>query len=309
MEPAPVVIFAYNRAEHLEKCIKHLWNNDLFRQSPVYIFCDGYKNSNNKKPVKDVRKLLNNISLPDKTIIKYSEKNKGLAKSVINGIDLVLNNYKSVIVIEDDIIVGEHFLSYANRALNKFYNNKKVGSITGYWYPVDDSRETKSGSFFLPYTSSWSWGTWHDRWKDFREYDFDISKIKTKKISLFKFDLCGSKKFSNILFKQLNQSSSVSSWGILWRWYLFIENKLTLYPENSLVNNIGFDGSGRHHSDEKENSKYTMPNATWKTVDVINFPDKPKLNKQKLKKLKHFYNDEVTNYVRLKSLIKYFIKL
>ena len=35
-----------------------------------------------------------------------------------------------------------------------------------------------------------------------------------------------------------------NSWAIRWHASAFLNNKLTLYPKNSLVKNIGIDGSG-----------------------------------------------------------------
>lgn len=36
------------------------------------------------------------------------------------------------------------------------------------------------------------------------------------------------------------------SWAVRWYASAFLQNKLTLYPGRSLVQNIGFDGSGVH---------------------------------------------------------------
>ena len=53
-----------------------------------------------------------------------------------------------------------------------------------------------------------------------------------------------------MLEKSLN--NKVNSWGIIFYLYLFINKKLTLFPNQSLVKNEGFDGSGNHKS--KNNS-------------------------------------------------------
>lgn len=37
-----------------------------------------------------------------------------------------------------------------------------------------------------------------------------------------------------------------NSWAIRWYASAFLKNKLTLYPKNSFVKNIGVDGSGTH---------------------------------------------------------------
>lgn len=45
---------------------------------------------------------------------------------------------------------------------------------------------------------------------------------------------------------KLQLKRSINSWAIYWYAYNFSQNKLTVYPNSSLVLNIGFDGSGCH---------------------------------------------------------------
>jgi len=47
------------------------------------------------------------------------------------------------------------------------------------------------------------------------------------------------------LRKQL--SGKINSWGIWWNLAVFKENGLVLYPRETLVTNIGRDGSGEHY--------------------------------------------------------------
>jgi len=51
-------------------------------------------------------------------------------------------------------------------------------------------------------------------------------------------------------------SGLVDSWAIRWHASAFINNKLTLYPGKSLVENIGFDNSGTNSS---SSNKYNSP--------------------------------------------------
>ena len=68
----------------------------------------------------------------DEVIITEEPKNKGLANSVIQGVDKVIREYSKVIVIEDDAIPAKDFLEYMNNGLNFFEKNPKVWSIGGF---------------------------------------------------------------------------------------------------------------------------------------------------------------------------------
>jgi len=43
MTPAPIVLFVYNRPIHTQKTIDALTNNDLAKDSALFIFSDGPK--------------------------------------------------------------------------------------------------------------------------------------------------------------------------------------------------------------------------------------------------------------------------
>jgi hypothetical protein len=47
-----------------------------------------------------------------------------------------------------------------------------------------------------------------------------------------------------MLEKQIK--GKIDSWGIRWYLSVFLQGGLTLYPVQTLVQNIGFDGSGTH---------------------------------------------------------------
>ena len=43
MNTAPIIVFAYNRPDHLRKTLTWLGQNELANESTLYIFCDGPK--------------------------------------------------------------------------------------------------------------------------------------------------------------------------------------------------------------------------------------------------------------------------
>ena len=88
----------------------------------------------------------------------------------------------------------------------------------------------------------WGWATWKDRWNLF-EPDAKklLNNLKRKKIE-YKFDLNGSVGYSNMLYRQ--SIGKLNSWAIRWHASMYLENRVTLYPPQSLIRNDGMDGSG-----------------------------------------------------------------
>ena len=59
---SPVVIFAYNRKEHLEKLIKSLHLNKEASRTDLIIFCDGKKNDSQSTKTEEVKNFVNHIN-------------------------------------------------------------------------------------------------------------------------------------------------------------------------------------------------------------------------------------------------------
>ena len=91
---APIVLFVYNRLDHIKQTVEALQKNELASESKLYIYSDAATNSKVEKSVEDVRKFLKTIQgFKNITIIEQKE-NFGLAKSIITGVtDINLRSY------------------------------------------------------------------------------------------------------------------------------------------------------------------------------------------------------------------------
>src|SRR5262249_50210424 len=58
------------------------------------------------------------------------------------------------------------------------------------------------------------------------------------------FDLHGAYDYFQMLKQYID--GNLGAWDIRWYLNVFLNNGLVLYPQKSLVSNIGFDGSGVH---------------------------------------------------------------
>lgn len=137
---APVLIFVYARPEHTRRTIESLAYNYQADDTDVFIFSDAPKNEKAIKNVTLVRDYID--TLPDKKLFKSvkiikSEFNKGLANSIISGVNEIIELTQQVIVLEDDLITSPDFLSYMNDALKFYENDKKIWSVSGYTFNLD----------------------------------------------------------------------------------------------------------------------------------------------------------------------------
>lgn len=241
MTVAPICLFTYNRPSHTRSTIEQLQKNELAKQSELFIFSDGPKESKNVEKVSEVRQYLKTVDGFAQVTIVEQTQNLGLANSIINGVTDIVDRYGSVIVLEDDMITSPYFLTYMNEALDKFVNEDRVISIHGYTYPVT---KPLPEAFFIQGADCWGWATWRRGWEIFNsDGQFLLYELKRRNL-VNDFDFNGAYPFYKMLEDQIKGKNN--SWAIRWNASAFLAGKLTLYPGRSLIQNIGQDNSGTH---------------------------------------------------------------
>jgi len=238
---APIALFVYNRPEHTARTLKFLKQNNLAVDSRLYIFSDGPKAPQDHEKVEAVREIVQNIDGFKSVELIFRDENIGLANSVIAGVSMLISKYGKAIVFEDDLISSPNTLLYFNDGLDRYAKEEKVMHIGAYMYPLKgaDLPET----FFFRAATSWGWATWARAWQHFEpNIDVLMQQFDAQKKSAFAIDNTMN------FWKQMQEfkTGKNNSWAIRWYASIFLKGGLTLNPSQSLVNNIGHDGSGVH---------------------------------------------------------------
>lgn len=246
----PIVLFTYNRPWHTRQVLNALAANPEAKESIVYVFCDGPKvgaSEEDIKKIEEVRSIFNSEDRFREVVLTMHSQNKGLAGSVVSGVTEVINKHGKAIVLEDDIVTSPFFLQFMNKALALYEHSTEVACITGYVFP---SKEKFPETFFLKGAECWGWATWSRVWTQFDNKGKDLLEELERRGSQYEFDYNGSYPHYQMLKDQTEGRNN--SWAICWYAMAFLKNMLTLYPNVSLVHNIGFDGSGEHCGDQPE---------------------------------------------------------
>ncbi len=236
----PVVIFAYNRLDTLIKTVQSLSKCKLSSDTDVYFFSDGPNHQSDSLKVEKVRRYVRTITTFNRVYLIERKENFGLAKSIITGVTEIVNKFGRVIVLEDDMVVSPNFLEYMNQGLEAYKNDNQVASIHGYVYPI----KNLPNNFFIKGADCWGWATWKRAWDVF-EPDGRVLYSELRKRKLLKnFDFNGSYPYSKMLKDQIKGRNN--SWAIRWYASAYLQNMLTLYPGQSLVQNIGVGSDATH---------------------------------------------------------------
>ncbi len=259
MKETGIAVFVYNRPSHLRRVLIAL--EDL-KIKKIDVFLDGPKNSIDQICQKEILFMLNTNTKVKSKIYK-SKINKGLASSILNGLKIMSKKYSKFIVLEDDCIPRKEFFQFFSKCLKFYEFNEKIDAICGYQIPeIHQARNKTIKVLGLKNFVSWGWATWSKKWLKY------LSENKKKKYKNIKIN---SKIFNAIKKKNVDKKKI---WTFDYISYCHSENKFFIFPNKSLVKNIGFDGSG-------VNSRSTfLFNTEYFPAKLITIDKKLKLNKK-----------------------------
>jgi hypothetical protein len=280
MDLAPVVLFTYNRLDHLTETIESLKENIGVDLTDIFIYSDAAKNSLDEKPVSDVRHYLTNLSGFKSITIIEREKNWGLADNIIDGVTAVVNRYGKVIVLEDDVVSSKYFLQFMNAALTRYRDNPKVMQISGYSHGIN--KEGLPDFYFLRLCDSWGWATWADRWQHYQHNPEQLREMFSAE-DIYRFTMDGT--YNDYWWQVLaNSTHKIKTWWVFFYATVFLRGGLTLYPKESHIRTIGCDGSGVHCGND---SSWDV-NLSKTPVQLTEIPVEE--NKVVLERYKIFFN-------------------
>jgi len=145
-------------------------------------------------------------------------------------------------VLEDDIITSKGFLKYMNDGLQLYENDIKVVGISGYNFP---SKKTLPPTFFIKGGNNpWGWATWKRAWDCFeQDYTKLYQQITADPALAFEYNYDNSYDYVKMLRESTENNQP---WDIRWIASGFLKDSYSLWPGESLVQNIGHDATGVH---------------------------------------------------------------
>ena len=291
---APVVVFAYNRPDHLKKTLEALAKNDLASESVLFVYCDGAKagvSEEQLEKVRQVREIAKAARGFGELHVVEREQNVGLKDNIIGAVTEIVNQYGRIITLEDDVVPSAGFLRYMNDGLEMYAEEDHVMHISAYMYP-HQCRLPETFFYPVPYPGG-GWATWQRAWSHYNDdaqelFDYWKDRLET-------FDIFG----GDYLSKQLigNCDGTLRTWFVKWYAVMRRMNALTLYPGRSLTNNIGFDETATNCC---TTSKFdVLPTAC---VKVVRIP--LAVNKKACRVIYDFYQGHWYNKRRRRAAIR-----
>lgn len=233
MATAPIVIFAFNRPDALQRLGDALRKCALFDESKIIVFVDGPRNEPERAKVQAAIEVAR--SLTDD--VRASASNRGLGPSIIAGVTDVINEYGRVIVLEDDLVPAPGMLMYLNQMLDRYADEPKVCSVCAYGLKIRRPEGYSGDVYFSPRSSSWGWATWRDRWEKIDWAVSDYESFRHNRRDRRSFNRGGSDMASMLDGYMAGRNRS---WAIRFCYWQWRNGLLSVHPFRSLVDNEGF---------------------------------------------------------------------
>lgn len=242
---APVLIVTYDRLEHLTKTITSLQRNIYAAQTDLFIASDYQRTDSEANKVAGVRRYLKRIDGFKSVTVFAREKNFGVVDNSNCALQVMFGMFDRFIIMNDDLMTAPGFLKFMNEGFERYRENKRVFSITGYCPPIQIPSTYQYDAFFLGRMSAWGCGMTKDRYDSVHEItreEFD-EFAANKKLSRAFVEAGGEDLV--VMLKDVAYGS-LEAWDVRCMYTQFMKDQYTVYPTQSLILNIGFDGTGMH---------------------------------------------------------------
>ncbi len=239
-----LILLLYSRPQHTLAVLESLAANGVEKIKAYLDFSD---KPDVVESQAEIRRIVKGFTKVEIELIERTEK-FGLAKSVKTALNTAFEQgADAALLLEDDCVLRPGGYDYFRTGLIELQHNKKIRSLCGYLFPnCNFIFDPDADVLLLNRFSTWGWATWADRWA---QYDADVSRmvglfntigVKIEDFAVDMAVLCKSPKYLN---------NEVDIWSIGWILLHFLTSTFAVYPKESVIENIGLDGSGANCED------------------------------------------------------------
>ena len=319
MSYAPIVIPTLNRIDHLKRCINSLKKNTLASKTDLYIAVDYPPSEKYVAGYNQICEYLKrNIDGFNKVQIIYRKNNFGSIKNIFSLCDEVLENYDSIIVLEDDNELSPNFLHFCNIGLEQYESDESILAINASSYVwcgkgMELEKFNDHDSIHKRQLIFHSYAIWKNRYIKLKNWCQSYAIVEDgfnlkKMYSLRKSSRCFFFSFiDNVLYstKQLPWiGHNIYQIDQVMDYYMLIYKMYVVYPKTSLVRDWGCDGTGDHYTQKFENMSQIL-NVKIDENLYFKLDVKGEVNISKYEILMH----NKYNYRALKDFIKMISKI
>ena len=243
---APCLVLGYKRPL-ISRIIYPLLESGVTK---LYVAYDGGTSSDVLKTKTEEIKEIQQLAKQFKAKFEFLQhgENLGLSSGIPESIDWFFSQEDHGIILEDDLKFGSDFLIFLSVNLEIYRNDPSIENISGnQFFPQLEHEQRLAATYPL----IWGWGTWRNRWLDYRSSTSMRPGAKEMDKSVSGYWEIGQKR---------QERKYLDSWAIPYARYQHFNYRKTVLPCKNLSSNFGDDQLSTHSTGEEWYLNLPIPN-------------------------------------------------
>jgi hypothetical protein len=257
----PVVLIIFNRPETTKQVFE-----EIRRAKPkkLFVIADGPRKQRKgeDQKCKETRAIINKVDWECEVHKNYSNENLGCKVRVASGLDWVFEQVEEAIILEDDCVPHPSFFQFCQELLEKYRYDDRIVLISGDSFHSGKQR-TNDSYYFSRYNHVWGWASWKRAWKNF---DIDMKHWPSIRDGNWLFDILQNRELTKYWYRKFEETyfGKIDSWAYIWLFAGWLNNQLSILPNQNLITNIGFGDNATHTKNDTA--------ITNLPLEEVNFP-------------------------------------
>ena len=247
MTKIPILVLAFNRADHVIEAMKAIKE---YKPERLYLECDGprkNKNGEYEKVEETRRAMLDAIDWPCQVKTLFRDENLGCANAVNDAITWFFQQEEYGVICEDDMVLGQDYFKFCEELLPRYANNDRIMSISS--QNLSHRNDINNTYVYSCRQSCWGWASWARAWKKM-DMSMSIVPSLTYRFLFNKLGFFEGYMWKRNLTKAYKDIEHFNSWATRWFLSVLVNDGLVIVPGVNLGVNIGFDGGAHYAKDD-----------------------------------------------------------
>lgn len=248
----PVALIFFNRPDTFQKVFECVKKN---RPSKLFLIQDGARanKQGESEKVAECRAIASQIDWECEIHEDYSDVNLGCGKRIFTGLTNAFNVVDRLVIIEDDILISDSFLSYCAQLLERYKDDRRINYISGMNH-FGNYEDCPYSYFFSNAGAIWGWATWKRVWDDI-DWSLDIVNDPYIYKTMIRNGVpyrctIGLAERAKKISDDIKQGIMPSYWSFHLLLYAYLETRINIVPKYNQISNIGLDGAHSFNSYE-----------------------------------------------------------
>lgn len=241
----PVALIFFNRPDTFKKVFEAVASA---RPSKLFLIQDGAREgkTGELEKVKRCRDLIS-IDWECEVHEDFSVRNLGCGLRIYTGLTKAFEVVDRLVIVEDDIVIGEDMLPFCAEMLEKYKNDERIGVISGMNHLWEYNRTPYSYFFSMKGGAIWGWATWRRVWNSIdwnlecADNDYLMSTLEANTLPQMNGKALARR--TKAKKESMRKGEKQTSWSTQFDITTCkLQSRMNLIPVKNLTSNIGLMG-------------------------------------------------------------------